>query len=707
MLSIVLSLQENWTLRKRISILVSILVLIQIVILLPCIPFVNADSAVSLTSVSTYSGVAGDSVTLEGTIGTSNGQYQILLNDTLLLTDTSVGYDVECVFTVPEVPSGNYLLILKDVTLDTNISTSFTVGINYSVEPILPSSPALLQEGSTVNLNVTITGGDSSTSYDANITVYLPDSIANYSQIVPLTTNENGTANDIMAFSNDTSYVGTHTVFFNLTDSSYLAYSTFTIGLTDLSEYHRNDLVTIYAVGYQANEAATLTISCTESNTTVLSRNIIASSSGVFSETWTVPSNALISEYTVKITPQYTNKTLNDTQLFNVPGYTIEVRTLNLAGQLVPSLAIEALDQATSTTYNATTGSYGNTSLNLEVGTHTITVYYLGVQVGQITQSISGDATYDITCQLANINVTVKNTDGFLLRNVDLTLFFQYVSSKDSLTYNSTITGQTDKSGNYVFNSTLTGISYTLNASVYGSTFNVGNNTISNLPAVATYQVTIICPTQNLTLTILDSNNSPIANARLTLIELTNGLFQNTTTNDAGAANLQLTFGKYELRVYSGNILLNSTSVDVFGDSQETIQCSRYGIQVTVKVVDFFGQPISNANVTLFTIGNANLSYMTDSTGLAVFDNLIGGDMEIVAYTSGMENNYQAISLTIDGTTTVLVRMGQFISLGPFLVGTNAFAVVMFTVVSLLMLLLLIVFQRKKWFSAIKTKMLK
>ena len=117
------------------------------------------------------------------------------------------------------------------------------------------------------------------------------------------------------------------------------------------------------------------------------------------------------------------------------------------------------------------------------------------------------------------------------------------------------------------------------------------------------------------------------------LVELTNGLFYTATTDSSGSATSQVTFGMYRLRIYKDNILINETTIAVFSDKPTTNTSARlYGIQVSVSVVDFFGTPISNANVTLNGPSTERFSAKTQSDGTATFNNVIGGDMQIVAF---------------------------------------------------------------------------
>jgi hypothetical protein len=79
---------------------------------------------------------------------------------------------------------------------------------------------------------------------------------------IPYEHNNTGIGNATIIYPFDdvpkphTNYTGTYTVSFNGT----LASDTFFIGLTDLAEYHRNDTMKIWAVGYSSYDNVTITI---------------------------------------------------------------------------------------------------------------------------------------------------------------------------------------------------------------------------------------------------------------------------------------------------------------------------------------------------------------------------------------------------------------------------------------------------------------
>ena len=69
--------------------------------------------------------------------------------------------------------------------------------------------------------------------------------------------------------------------------------------------------------------------------------------------------------------------------------------------------------------------------------------------------TVSGDATFTLNCQLTNIKITVKNTDGITMPFVDLNIAYHYQSSSGTKT--GSASGQTDSSGSYTLTSTFAG----------------------------------------------------------------------------------------------------------------------------------------------------------------------------------------------------------------------------------------------------------
>ena len=662
----------------------------------------------SLTPI--QNGTVGEAVTLTGTLYTANGTFQVFFGDKLVDNGTSQGYLVSSNFTIPETIGGDYNLTLIDVEIGQNYAYDFPILTAYSAKPIVPASPAQLQEGSNVILNVTVTGGQPDTSYGAEIVVVQPDPLStNFTKTVSLTTSALGTAqiqinypdSSFSPTGSSSNYAGTYTIYFNASQS--LDKEPFTIGFTDLTQYHRQDTVTINAIGYQPIQTASLAIQF--NNLTIFSQTVTASSQGTIAATWPVPTNAAIGTYTVSITPQSSPKLLADSQTFAVPGYPVIFTVKNLAGEAVPDILLEALDQATNNLYNATTNLDGQARVNLETGAATINAYYLNaVKVGTTDVSITGNSSYTINCQLTDLKVKVQDKSGVVIPFVNLNLNFQYTTRTGS-SETGTLTGQTDVSGVYTFNSTLPGISYNIQASKYNIVFNAGNDTLSSLPAQSTSQATIICPDETLTLKVTDYNNNAISNARVTLIEQASGIFYSLTTDASGFAQKQVTFGQYRVSIYTqDNLLLNQTTINVLNNTSSQIRVFQYNLNLVVKVVDYFGNPIGNINVRLNLPGMTPQSAVTKNDGTATFSNIIGGNVEVVAYPSGNTNAFVATNLNVNSPTSVTLTMSKYVVLAGSLVPTSLLAAIILIVLVVLIVVVMEIFRRTGFRFSRKTE---
>jgi len=656
----------------------------------------------------TYTGSVGAAFNLKGTIYKSYGPYKIIVGNTVVASGTADGLYVDSNFTVPQLPGGSYNLILEDVAEGNLNSTgttpeTFTITIAYIIAPVT----SYVQEGTSVALNVGVTGGNKGTSYVANVSVVLPSPLkANYSAIVPLgTANQLGAASAQVTFpnssfqpsssvSNATDYAGSYTVYFN--QSASLSQSAFSVGFLDSTTYHRGQAVTVKAIDYQPNQAATISITSVATGSSLYSQSVTASADGVISTPtpWTVPSNATIGKYSVSITTNSgTPKLLPDSEIFSVPGYPITITTVNIAGEVVPDILVQAQDLSADKSYNSTSAYNGVTDLNLETGPVSLTAFWKGVNVGQKPENITGAENFMLTCQLTDLVIVVQNENGTALPFVNLNISYTYGSSQTG-----NISAQTGSSGSYTLNSTFVGTSarYTIQASMYNQVFNSGNETVGSLPAQAISRVVIICPTEQLTINLVGYTDAPISGASIELVELTNGLFYTSTTDSSGSAIAPVTFGIYKLQIYQNSILLNETTVNAFSNNQYQIRCTLYGIQVTVSVVDYFNQPISNANVTVNGPSSEHLSEITRGDGTTTFNNVIGGNLQIVAFAPGAESNYQAVALTVDRPTSVQIKMDGYIVLGPFLVQTSALLTIIIVLVAIILLVIVEVYRRRR-----------
>jgi len=550
-----------------------------------------------------------------------------------------------------------------------------------------------------------VTGGKQGALYYANVSVMLPSPLrTNYSATVKLTnTTDTGDWFANIAYPNrtlfsgsNTNYTGLYQIYFNKTQN--LAGNSFFVGITDNSEYHREEVVQIKAVGYQPNQTVNITVTFPNTNKTV-SWQVNASQQGTINTTWSgnVPSNASIGDYNITITSGAPIKPIRDSQLFSIPGYQIEVYTRNLAGDAVSQVLVEALDQATNITNDAASDENGTARFRLEKGNHTFEPFWRGKVKVPETQNvtITGNATYYLRCELSNLKITVKDKDGNLIPFVPLNINYTYITIKEGKAENGSISGQTGLSGVFFIDSTLPRIDYTVNASRYGIVFNKNNNTIQDLPANAWFNVTILCPAETLTLNITENHQNPLPSARVELIEQMGGITYTKISSESGIAVINCTFGNYTLKVYADNILLNETFVEMFNDTHREIYCKLYNLTISVKVVDYLGQPIPNANVTWQAYGLQN-SALTRSDGIATFSNVIGGDLQVTVYLPSQSQPFEVTTQSIDSSRTIEIKLGKYVILAGFLVETSYLTTAIIIVVTVLLVFLMEVYRRKR-----------
>jgi hypothetical protein len=690
-------------LRNR-AVTVTLIILMSVSILLTPLAIVLGQLGTTIILVSPEEeGTIGQRVNVQGSLDTQNGAYEIWFGDKLVTSGVSDGFYVNANFTIPPLSGGDYTIILRDVSRNINATYPLSVLVTYSVQPLEPSPPAQLQEGSSVVLDVTISGAQSGTTYYANITVELPAPVStSYSRVIELSASGEAavvtgqvTYPDV-AFQPEgalTNYTGSYNVYFNETRAT----EQFFVGFTDLSQYHRDQSVEIRAIGYQPGENATISIKYEKTGAVIHSETVTASSGGIINSDWVIPSDAAIGDYNITITPDSTVKLVPDSQLFTVPGYPINIRTLNLAGEPVPQIVVEALDPITNTINNGTSNSEGVATVNLEKGNHTISAFWNGVEVSKLNVTVTGEDAFDLTCELTNLKITVQNKNGNSIPFVNLDISYQYVTTREGSSQTGQASGQTDLLGAFTFNSILPGISYTINASVYGVVFNIGNNTVSGLPVQPISEVTILCPSRNLNLAILDYNGAAIPNTRVELFETTSGLFHSAVIDASGTVTLEVTFGRYRLRIYTDtNILLNETVIEVFSDTEKQIRCSLYNIPVSVLVVDYFEQPIPNVNVRLHGPGIGTRSATTQTNGTTTFSNVIGGSMQVIAYPEGKENSFEAVNLQIEEPTTIKIKMAKYILIGPFLIEASVLATFVIFLLAIILFVAVEVYRRRR-----------
>ncbi|MEM4704334.1 MAG: hypothetical protein QXJ02_04625 [Candidatus Bathyarchaeia archaeon] len=661
----------------------------------------KANASVFIIFMSPFTGNVGTTVNLQANITTINGSYIVYFdNATILATGNATINNVNTTFIVPYAAKGNHSITIVDVNSTENVTRTFEIITAYYLNATTPEPPTILQEGDSTQLNITITGAEANTNYIANITVTAPAST--HSRLVNMATTSEGYANITLTYPDDftgasTNYTGTYKVSLNGT----LATTEFFIGLTNRKEYHRHEEVSIKAAGYQPGESVTITV-LTSNQTTIMTENY-TTTDGTIQTTWTIPANTSIGTYTLKITSitGTTNKTAPDTQEFTVPGFGINITTRNLAQEPASGILLVFFEDSTYIT-SGTSGANGLVQgIKLEIGNYTWNASYRGKLVGEDQLEVNGSATFTFDCNLTNLKIHVvalKNGNEIDIPEAKMNL----TSALDNRTLTTNINGTATAS------SLLPNETYTIEVKRYETVFNTTTlpTLLENGNPIPVFTVKIYCPTYTLQVNVTNPNadSQPIEGATVKVQESLGGLhYEDTTAN--GMASFDCPLGSYKVKVYDANgIKLNETTVTLNTNILNlTISCKLYGLTVSIKVVDYFGQPIPNVNITIKQ-GTWQNSKTPDANGLATFTSITGGNMQITAKLADQTAPITARTAYIDTSQTIELKVDKYTVIAGALVETNNLLTAMIIVFALILILAVELVRKRKFANKSKVE---
>ena len=186
--------------------------------------------------------------------------------------------------------------------------------------------------------------------------------------------------------------------------------------------------------------------------------------------------------------------------------------------------------------------------------------------------------------------------------------------------------------------------SYTIKAQRHGFLF---NETLIELLPQSLINMTITCPTYTMFVHVLDSQGLSLQNVQVMAYEWNGSvLVRSRYTNDQGNINFSLTFGRYKVKVYNDSavlereVVLNETMINLIEDGLAVVIHSKiFNIDLSVKALDYFGQPIPKAMVEIERKFGQEWIKIDNSTtgldGLASLNSIVGGDYRISIYLAG------------------------------------------------------------------------
>ncbi|RLI22515.1 hypothetical protein DRO54_00980 [Candidatus Bathyarchaeota archaeon] len=667
---------------------------------------VSAEPA-PILALSKKSGKVDEIISVNGTIDTENGFYRIFFDGEEVANGTAEGRKVETEFVVPNMPAGVYNVTLLDVNASSKSpSIKFTIETAYILDVYTPKEPYQFVEGDNVTISVTIKGGENSSTYSLNMTVTFQNETSY--RMIELLTNSSGYAKGNVTYPVNflgtltTNFTGVYTVKLNET----LAETSFTVGITELTEYHRGDIVKIRAIGYQPSENVTINVKFPNGH--LESFNTTADPSGVVDCNWTVPMNAPMGIYSLWIN---NTKEYQDIQNFTIPGFTVNITTVNLSGKPVPSVALEISENKTSL-YNETTNEDGSTMVNLEMGNYTWRAFYNERFVGEGNFTTSGIENENITLQvlLSTLSISVINErtgEGVPFVKVKLSCNYTAVNDENrSLTF----TEETSLNGTATFENVFVNMSYSVEAYKYDALFNT-TTVFTQLPEQAVYTLNITYPAKKLTVRIFDYADNPAQGLIVRAYEWTSGTAVPTDegeSNQDGIVTLDLTFGWYKLRIYkrvdSNEVLVNETKVELTTQNETVevnIKCNLLGLNVTIKVVDFFGNSLPEVSIKMERASDG-LSFERAGSGEFMFEDMIGGKYTVYVFLSGSQTPYLKETIYLDKSgATIILKDAAHVNFFGILIETYVFATMLAIIIVVAIFIIVMAYRSlaKKWIS--------
>jgi hypothetical protein len=682
------------TLRKGLITSVLTTLIFAIMLITPLLPRVAAAPTTTIVVIDPSSGSVGTEVRVNGTIDTANGTYILRWDQRLNVTiDNATEYDVYTSFIVRDTvgkpsPGRDVLIELIDNKTGSTANTTFTLYTKYYINAVVPQPPFQLQEGQETDIWVNVTGGVTNTVYVANITVEDPANTT-YWAIVSLTNTTTTGCGDVkIRYPTDfgvgahTNYPGTYHIALNET----LATANFTVGLTDKLEYVRRYLTegeektSEAVIQGSAYDDESVTINITYYNKTSLvpvegypkKEN---ASDGIVTHKWEIPEDATLATYNLTLTGTNIEKPVKDTQNFTVIEIIVSCQAQNkYDNKSLVDVSVKAYLGALGflSVDNRATNGTGWVDFLLDHGSYSFGAYWREVEVGSLSfRNITGGATdyvlriqFHIKCELARVTMIVSDGESPLpFINVHLANETSAPGKIPPL--------QTNYTG-IVSTNAFTDTVYRIEARRYGHLFfneSIGNltKTIGNLSE----PFLITCPTYTLFIHASDSKGHPIQNATVEVIEWGSGRIAGLGKTDQwGSIRLDCTFGRYKVRVYDleETVILNETLVDVIRNQfYLVLNCKIVNIDLSVRVIDYFGQPIPNAKVVLNSTTTEDaeiLNLTTGPDGINRTHGILGGHYRISLYVAG--RLCQVKPLDLDASGEITFRVGDYMMIGGY-----------------------------------------
>ncbi|MCK5562632.1 hypothetical protein KAI30_00540, partial [Candidatus Bathyarchaeota archaeon] len=300
-----------------------------------------------------------------------------------------------------------------------------------------------------------------------------------------------------------------------------------------------------------------------------------------------------------------TNATESLPTPFTVLKLSTQIQTVNLANETLANILVEVYNATTDNRLDSKiTNATGWTVFPLDLGNYSFKAFWKDVEVGVLNnQVIDENKTLTLKCQLANVEVMVKDEAGAPLPLINVIMIYNR-TTRNNATFLESTSSETNDTGIAELANMFTTANHTLESRRYGFVFNT--TFIQELPDQPRYNIT--CPTYTMSVEVLDSKEKPLSNVQVNLMEWSSwNSVDSATTDNQGNVNFSSTFGRYKVKVYSDSavlgheVVLNETMFDLIDPDglSITIHSKISNVDLSVGTIGYFGQPVPNAVVEI------------------------------------------------------------------------------------------------------------
>jgi 5-hydroxyisourate hydrolase-like protein (transthyretin family) len=375
----------------------------------------------------------------------------------------------------------------------------------------------------------------------------------------------------------------------------------------------------------------------------------------------------LVGEYIVRVKNLTTDKIMA-TATFFVEIWRVQVWAGNLANESIEGLLIRAQNITAVperfSEMSDSTNKTGWASFMLAKGKYNLGAFWKGIPVGNQTISVMDDDKVSEVgwIQLSNLEITVVE------KVTNKTVPFVKLSLKYG---NITERAETNVTGTEFVHNLIVGVNYTLNVERHELKLPISFQIEISNQSINRKRIEL--PAYTLLIHVEDSKGNPAGNVEIRAYEWSSGLGEpanSTVTDPHGNATLSLIFGKYRIWAYNGTILIHETTLNL--DQQKVLHILIQKIDLTVQVLDYFGQPIPNAEVRVYQQKTAvSIKATTDPNGEVAFLNVLAGDSQISVYVREQLGGVKLLHLT--NSKLVRFRLDRYVIVAGYPMETSQF----------------------------------